>query len=369
MTRGAESGLERDDPNARGASSLGMAAGQKQSTDPRGPQETVGPAITTTGLTKDFGSLRAVDGLDLCIERGQVFGFLGANGSGKSTTVRMLTTLLAPTSGEARVDGLDVRREAREVRRRIGVALQEAGLDDLQTGRELLRLQSRLYGMARSTIEERVAELLEVVDLSEDADRRVGTYSGGMKRRLDLASALVHGPRILFLDEPTTGLDPISRESLWRYLEQLNRERGVTIFLTTQYMEEADRLADEVAILDAGTIVAQGSPAELKAAIAADVVSIEVESEGEGAAMVVEQAADSLRGLVGVEDVRVDGALVSVYVRNGSGAVSSMVRLLDAAGIAFGDLRLSHPTLDDVFLRATGHHLEPAGESPTEDES
>ena len=214
-----------------------------------------GCAIKASGLTKHFGEVLAVNGIDLRIPRGQIFGFLGANGSGKSTTVRMLTTLLKPTAGSASVGGLNVEKQARTVRRRSGVALQEAGLDDLQTGRELLRLQSHLYGLERKPIERRIDELLRVVDLADAADRRIGTYSGGMRRRLDLASALIHAPKIIFLDEPTTGLDPISRESLWRYLERLNTKDGVTFFLTTQYLEEADRLAHEVAILDAGNFL------------------------------------------------------------------------------------------------------------------
>jgi ABC-2 type transport system ATP-binding protein len=232
------------------------------------------------------------------------------------------------------------------------VALQEAGLDDLQTGRELLRLQSRLYGLARGAIEDRIAELLVVVDLEDAADRRIGTYSGGMRRRLDLASALVHAPSIIFLDEPTTGLDPISRESLWRYVQRLNQEDGVTFFLTTQYLEEADRLAHDVAILDAGEIVAQGSPQELKASIGAEVVMVELGSAAEA------ESAQRLEGLAGVEEVRRAGRQVSIYVPNGSAAVSGIVRALDEAGLAFGDVRLSQPTLDDVFLRATGHHME-----------
>lgn len=311
-----------------------------------------GWAIEASGLTKHFGDVHAVNGIQLQIPRGQIFGFLGANGSGKSTTVRMLTTLLKPTAGSASVGGLDVAKQARAVRRRIGVALQEAGLDDLQTGRELLRLQSRLYGLERGAIEERIAELLIVVDLEDAADRRIGTYSGGMRRRLDLASALVHAPGIIFLDEPTTGLDPISRESLWRYVERLNQEDGVTFFLTTQYLEEADRLAHDVAILDAGEIVAQGSPQELKASIGAEVVMVELSSEAEA------KSAQRLEGLAGVEEVRRDGRQVSIYVPKGSAAVSGIVRALDEAGLAFGDVRLSQPTLDDVFLRATGHHME-----------
>ena len=242
-------------------------------------------AIGTEGLVRDFPAVRAVDGIDLAVERGQVFGFLGANGSGKTTTIRMLTTLLRPTAGRAYVGGLDVQREPTQVRRRIGVALQEAGLDDLQTGRELLALQGRLHGVRRGEVDARVDELLAIVDLEDAADRRIGTYSGGMQRRLDLASALVHRPAIVFLDEPTTGLDPISRDAVWRYVEQLNRDDGVTFFLTTQYLEEADRLADEVAIIDAGRIVAQGSPADLKATIGADVVTIQVDAGEDGTAV------------------------------------------------------------------------------------
>ena len=236
-------------------------------------------AIEGHGLVKHFGEIKAVNGIDLRVRPGQVFGFLGQNGSGKTTTVRMLTTLLRPTAGEARVAGFDVLSQDRQVRRAIGVALQEAGLDILQTGRELLRLQSRLYNVPRGDIENRVAHLLEVVDLTEDADRRIGGYSGGMQRRLDLASALVHSPSIIFLDEPTTGLDPISRQNLWDYIQRLNREDGVTFFLTTQYLEEADQLCDEIAILDAGEIVQQGTPDQLKATVSADVIYVQVDGD------------------------------------------------------------------------------------------
>ncbi len=199
-------------------------------------------AIEAHGLVKHFGDIHAVNGIDLAVPPGHIFGFLGENGSGKTTTVRMLTTLLRPTAGHARVAGFDVLVQDRQVRRAIGVALQEAGLDILQTGRELLRLQSRLYNVPRGEIEDRIAHLLDVVDLTDDADRRIGGYSGGMQRRLDLASALVHSPSIIFLDEPTTGLDPVSRQNLWEYIQRLNREDGVTFFLTTQYLEEADQL-------------------------------------------------------------------------------------------------------------------------------
>jgi ABC-2 type transport system ATP-binding protein len=312
-------------------------------------------AIVAEQLVKHFGpEIRAVDGIDLNIPEGQVFGFLGQNGSGKSTTVRMLTTLLTPTTGRGEVGGFDVRREPGKVREACGVALQEAGLDELQTGRELLTLQGRLFGLGGDSLKARVQELLRIVDLEDAADRQLGGYSGGMQRRLDLAAALVHAPRILFLDEPTTGLDPISRESVWRYVQQLNREQGVTIFLTTQYLEEADRLADDVAIIDAGKIVAQGSPTALKASIGTDVLTIGIEGDEND----LEKASALFRGMEGVEQVQeVDGAIV-VYVREGARAVPQAVRLLDEAGIATGAITLAQPTLDDVFLRKTGHHLE-----------
>ena len=320
-------------------------------------------AIGAEGLVRDFPAVRAVDGIDLAVERGQVFGFLGANGSGKTTTIRMLTTLLRPTAGRAYVDGLDVQREPSEVRRRIGVALQEAGLDDLQTGRELLALQGRLHGVRRGEIDARVDELLAIVDLEDAADRRIGTYSGGMQRRLDLASALVHRPAIVFLDEPTTGLDPISRDAVWRYVEQLNRDDGVTFFLTTQYLEEADRLADEVAIIDAGRIVAQGSPADLKATIGADVVTIHVDAGADGTA--VARAVLRIEELDGLEEVRTLDEAIVVYIADGSRAIARLVTVVQDAGLDVREVTLAQPTLDDVFLRATGRHLEVDAEVPT----
>ena len=311
-------------------------------------------AITAEGLVKHFSpEIRAVDGLDLSIGDGQIFGFLGQNGSGKTTTVRMLTTLLRPTAGSATVGGLDVLRQPNAVRRSIGVALQEAGLDDAQNGRELLQLQARLYRVPAHELDGRVAALLRIVDLEDAADRRIKTYSGGMQRRLDLAAALVHRPKIVFLDEPTTGLDPISREAIWSYVRELNRNEGVTFFLTTQYLEEADRLADTCAIMDAGKIVAQGSPSELKAAIGADVVTVRIEGGADEHA----RAETAIRQLEGVEDVRtVDGSVV-VYVRDGASAIARIVLLLDGASLTAREVTLAKPTLDDVFLRATGHHL------------
>jgi ABC-2 type transport system ATP-binding protein len=313
------------------------------------------PAIAAESLAKHFSpDIRAVDGIELDIPEGQIFAFLGANGSGKTTTVRMLTTLLRPTAGRAQVLGMDVERHASTVRARIGVALQEAGLDDIQTGRELLALSARLYRVPARDIAARVDELLRIVDLEDAADRRLKTYSGGMQRRLDLAAALVHRPGVVFLDEPTTGLDPISRDAIWRYVAELNRLEGVTFFLTTQYLEEADRLANDVAIMDAGKIVAQGSPGELKASIGTDVVSLRVVG-GEDELARAEQA---VRRFEGIEDVRVVDDAVICYVREGSAAIARLVLLLDEASLVAREVTLSRPTLDDVFLRKTGHHLE-----------
>jgi ABC-2 type transport system ATP-binding protein len=321
------------------------------------PGETA-TAIFSEALVRVFPpDVRAVDGLGLDVKAGQIFGFLGANGSGKTTTVRMLTTLLRPTSGRASVLGVDVTKEPNRVRSQIGVALQEASLDDLQTGRELLRLQSRLYRVPPNEIESRVGHLLEIVDLVDVADRRIKTYSGGMKRRLDLAAALVHNPTVVFLDEPTTGLDPISREAIWRYVDELNRERGVTFFLTTQYLEEADRLAHDVAIMDKGKIVAQGSPEQLKASIGADVITVNVgDTDG-----MLQKAAEAVRSVPGLTDVRIVDESIVVYVRDGKSAVAPVVLALDERKVPVEEITLARPSLDDVFLRTTGRHLE-AGE-------
>ena len=317
-------------------------------------------AIQATGLVKHFGDIHAVNGIDLRVRPGQVFGFLGQNGSGKTTTVRMLTTLLRPTAGSARVAGYDIIDDDRQIRRSIGVALQDAGLDILQTGRELLRLQSRLYNVPRGVIEGRIAHLLEVVDLSEDADRRIGDYSGGMQRRLDLASALVHSPSIIFLDEPTTGLDPISRQNLWEYIQQLNRDDGVTFFLTTQYLEEADQLCDEIAILDAGKIVQQGTPEELKSTVSADVIYVQVE----GDELAQQKAVAALLPLANVEDARWDfNEGIAIYTKSGHETLPLVVRKLDDQELPFSNLRLSRATLDDVFFKATGHRIDPGDQS------
>ena len=312
-------------------------------------------AIEAEGLSKEFpGDILAVAGIDLTVKQGEIFGFLGPNGAGKTTTVRMLTTLLRPTAGRATVAGFDVFREQQEIRRSIGVALQEAGLDAVSTGRELLQLQGKLFGMASQAAARRARELLELLGLVDAADRAVKTYSGGMKRRLDLASALVHGPRLLFLDEPTEGLDPASRQAVWQEVRRLNQDMGMTVFLTTHYMEEADRLADRLAIIDRGHIVAEGTPADLKLTIAADIVTVTVDRER------VDAARSVLAGLNGMKDIRRKEAGLTLFVDNGSAAVAQIVRALDGAGVPVGAVAVSQPSLDEVFLRTTGSRLEGA---------
>jgi ABC-2 type transport system ATP-binding protein len=309
-------------------------------------------AVELRSLTRTFkGGIEAVKGIDLEVGKGEVFGFLGPNGAGKTTTVRMLCTLLPPTSGTARVAGIDVVTEGAEVRRRIGVALQEIGLDPVQTGRELLELQCGLYGITGAKARERAAELLELVGLIEAAERRTKTYSGGMKRRLDLASALVHSPEVLFLDEPTTGLDPASRITVWDEVRRINAA-GTTVFLTTQYMEEADQLCNRLAIIDAGTIVAEGTPAVLKAQMGHDVVTLTLD----GADPAATEAA--VRDLPGVERVVAEPDAIALYLEDGAGSIAEIVR----AGIRVGAIAVARPSLDDVFLRATGRRLEGAAE-------
>ncbi|MCY4618096.1 MAG: ATP-binding cassette domain-containing protein [Chloroflexi bacterium] len=311
-----------------------------------------------------YGEVHAVNGIDLRVATGQIFGFLGENGSGKTTTVRMLTTLLKPTAGAAEVGGFDVVSEADAVRQSIGVALQDAGLDPFQTGRELLRLSAQLYNVRGELIEDRISHLLDVINLSGDADRCVGEYSGGMQRRIDLAAALVHGPAIVFLDEPTTGLDPLSRQRLWEYIRRLNLVDGVTFFLTTQYLEEADQLCDEIAILDAGRIVLQDTPQALKDTVSDDVISFEVTAGDR------QNAIDRVNALPLVESARGDGvSKVSVYTKSGTDAFPMIVRLLDDIAVSFDHLTLSHATLDDVFLEATGHRMDDTGQAVETDGS
>ncbi|HWC37526.1 MAG TPA: ATP-binding cassette domain-containing protein [Acidimicrobiales bacterium] len=310
------------------------------------------PAITTDGLVRTFDGVPAVDGLDLDIRQGEIYGFLGPNGAGKSTTVRVLCTLLAPTAGRATVAGHDVASQPGQVRLRIGVALQEAALDPRQTGEELLRLQGRLYGLSRREVAERLTELAELVDIGDALRRPISTYSGGMRRRLDLAAALVHNPEILFLDEPTTGLDPVSRARVWEEVRRLNAELGVTIFLTTQYLEEADELAHRVGIINAGRLVAEGAPADLKPKVGKDVIVVRVEGDA-GAAMAL------LAEVTGVQAVDASGSEVVVTATNGAGTIGPVAVALANGGIQARDLTLRTPTLDDVFLELTGTHIRP----------
>jgi ABC-2 type transport system ATP-binding protein len=307
-------------------------------------------AIEVRGLERSFsGGVQAVAGVNLEVADQEIYAFLGPNGAGKTTTVRMLTTLLRPTGGEARVAGHDVVREAAQVRRSIGVALQEAALDPLMTGRELIQLQATLHGLARDEGVRRANALLERVGLEAAADRRVGTYSGGMRRRLDLASALVHEPQVLFLDEPTTGLDPVSRKTIWEEVEKLNDE-GTTVFLTTQYLEEADMLADRVGIIDSGLIVAEGTPSSLKEEIGRPHLEVKL-AEGE-----MERAEEIVKRF-GKPMPSKDGAVL-VELERGAAEVAPVVRALDEAGLAVESLDLVQPTLDDVFVAKTGYHLE-----------
>jgi ABC-2 type transport system ATP-binding protein len=311
-------------------------------------------AIVADKLVREFKKgPRAVDGIELGVSHGEIYGFLGPNGAGKSTTVHMLTTLLPPTSGTARVAGFDVVDNGPEVRARIGAALQEAALDPLLTGREHVRLQASLQGLPRQTRARRADELLERVGLSEAADRKVRGYSGGMKRRLDLALALVHNPRILFLDEPTTGLDVQSRTALWVEVARLAKDDGVTVFLTTQYLEEADELADRVGIIDHGRIVAEGTPDTLKAEVGSPTVEAIPANPEEHA-----RAAETL--------ARFGEPVASpkgIAVRLTAGAdLTDVVRALDSENIEVEHLQLHQPSLDDVFLAKTGRSLEGAGD-------
>ena len=316
-------------------------------------------AIQAEQLVREFKKgPRAVDGIDLSVATGEIYGFLGPNGAGKSTTVHMLTTLLPPTSGTARVAGFDVVHQGSQVRRHIGAALQEAALDPLLTGREHLRLQASLQGIPRAERRTRADALLARVGLRDAADRKVRGYSGGMKRRLDLAMALVHGPQILFLDEPTTGLDVQSRTALWEEVGRLAKEDGVTVFLTTQYLEEADVLADRVGIIDHGHIVAEGTPSELKAEVGKPTVEAIPENADDldRTAVILErlgQRVNSPRG-------------VAVRLNDGHAGLAGVVRALDAEGLVCENIQLHQPSLDDVFLAKTGRSLEGAGEDEEE---
>ena len=310
--------------------------------------------IDVQSLVKVFPGVRAVDDVTFGVAEGEIFGFLGPNGAGKTTTIRIIVTLLRATSGTVIVDGMDVTKRPEGVRKRIGYAAQFIGIDDDLTARENLVMQARLHGVDRQAAERRTAELLELFQLGDAADRRAGTFSGGMRRRLDLGQALTHDPRVVFLDEPTTGLDPQTRHALWDYLRDLNR-RGVTIFLTTQYLEEADALAGRLAIIDHGAIVVTGTPAELKAGLGGDAIIVTL-ADGVLPAE-VERAAGVLSRFSDSGTARTHERTVRVFTADGSARLAEVVRALDAERVAVTRLELSEPTLDDVFLRHTGGRM------------
>jgi ABC-2 type transport system ATP-binding protein len=314
--------------------------------------------IDVSQLVKTYGDgTKAVKGISFSVPEGEFFGFLGPNGAGKSTTIKILTTLLRKTSGSASVAGLDVESDAAKIRKIIGVQNQDTTVDEDLTGRENMILQGELQQMHGQALRDRVDELLKVVDLVDAADKRAGFYSGGMKKRLDLATTLVHNPKILFLDEPTTGLDPQSRASIWAYLKQLN-EQGITIFITTQYLEEVDRLCRRLAIVDLGEIVAQGTPAELKQEIGADSISLGLESSTMNGGGTREKAKEVLQTKFDqISDIVNSDIGLTVYAKNGSFLVPEIVRAFDDAKIKLSSIMVSSPTLDDVFLKHTGKRI------------
>jgi ABC-2 type transport system ATP-binding protein len=313
------------------------------------------PIIETADLRRTFkghgkaATVEAVAGVDLRVAAGQIFGFLGPNGAGKTTTLRILATLLPPTAGSARVAGLDVARQASQVREKIGYVAQSGGSYRESTGREELVIQGRLFGMKKADAAERAQEILEALELTDAADRTCGTYSGGMRRRLNIGIGMVHRPALLFLDEPTTGLDPQARARMWDEIRNL-RATGTTVFLTTHYLEEADALCDCLAIIDRGRIVAEGSPDELKREIAGDIVTIGVNGHGD-------QVVGLLRSQSFVREAGLEDGLVRLYVDSGEEAVPAVLRLLDGHGLAPSTMNLHRPSLDDVFLKKTGRSL------------
>ena len=311
-----------------------------------------GPVIETQDLRRSFGDVEAVRGVDLTVRAGEIYGFLGPNGAGKSTVVKMLTTLLKPSGGSARVLGFDVASQADQIRLRIGAALQDVSLDQKQSGREILQMQGELYGLNGKEIEQRIDELRSVIEF-DAIDRWVGTYSGGMERRLDLAASLIHNPDLLFLDEPTTGLDPTSRAEVWEEVRRLNRDYDTTIFLTTQYLEEADELADRVGIINAGQIVGEGTPDELKRTVGSDVVQVRLADGSDR-----RSAFEAVAGLDCVDHVDEGPLGLLISVTNGAAAVSPVAVALDTAGAVVSELTLRTPSLDDVFLELTGDRIE-----------
>ncbi len=313
--------------------------------------------IRAEQLVKRFQNFTAVDGVSFAVGAGEIFGFLGPNGAGKSTTISMLTTLALPSSGYASIGGYNVETQPGEVRRISGVALQEIGLDPQLKATELLTLQGRLFGLKPRQARERTMELLRLVDLMDALERPVGKYSGGMRRRLDLALALVHKPEVLFLDEPTTGLDPVNRRAVWQEIRRLNRDQGMTIFLTTQYLEEVDELADRIAIINQGKIAIEGTPDALKVSIGGESINVTF-SNGE----IAQQAQTEIAEIA--DHAQIDRQTLRLYLSHAAQAVPTVVSRLEARGLRAQSLTLSQPSLDDVFLQVTGERFE--GEVVTE---
>jgi ABC-2 type transport system ATP-binding protein len=324
----------------------------------------ISDAVIVDHLSKTYSNgTKAVQDVSFRVKRGEIFGILGPNGAGKSTTIGILGTLVVPTGGRALVNGIDVARHRDAVRKIIGFAMQDAGVDDLATGREFLLLQGRLYGLPKETIERRAGQLFQLFELADAADKRIKAYSGGMKRRIDLASALIHFPKILFLDEPTEGLDPRSRITMWNTLKRLRKQLGTTILLSTHYMEEADRLCDRIAIIDKGRIVTIGTAESLKASVGGQSVVLEYASldqlKVEAAQRAVEKTGLATR-------IQRTGSTLNCYVKNGAEAAPKLLRALDQAKAAPASLRVQQPTLDDVYLKYTGRKIEEAESKPAE---
>jgi ABC-2 type transport system ATP-binding protein len=312
-------------------------------------------AIEASDLRKTYSTVKAVDGVSLSVQAGTIFGVLGPNGAGKSTTVRMLCTLTRPDSGTARIVGLDVLTDPAAVRRQIGVVGQKHGFDPEATGRENLVLQGEFYGIDGRGLKERVARSLESFDLSDAADRQAKTYSGGMQRRLDVAMGLLHKPQVLFLDEPTTGLDPEARVDMWHEIERLASDERMTILLTTHYMEEADRLASELAIIDRGRIVAQGTPDDLKRELRGDAIQVQLTGGEQGGARA------ALQHLGGLTDIELDGQTLRARAPDGGAAIPAVLSALDRNGLTAASVTLARPSLEDVYLRHAGrafHHAD-----------
>jgi ABC-2 type transport system ATP-binding protein len=313
--------------------------------------------ITVQDLVEVYSDgTRAVDGISFNVNEGEFFGFLGPNGAGKSTTIKVLTTLLKKTAGKVSVAGFDIEKRPEEIRKLIGVQSQETVVDPDLTGRENMMLQGHLHQMGGEELKKRVDELLSLVGIADVSDKRAGHYSGGMKKRLDLASALVHKPKLLFLDEPTTGLDPQSRAAIWGYLSKLNKDEGITIFLTTQYMEEADKLCERLFIIDQGKIVANGTPESLKREVGADSITMTLEDGGAGTET-KEKAKQVLGGIGGISKVIESDGGLTVYAKNASLIIADIVRAFDANMIHLTSVNFASPTLDDVFLQHTGRRI------------